>query len=205
MWETRVRSQGREDPLEKELATHSSILACRSPWTEPGRLQSTGSQRQTRCARALSLVWLWDRMNSSLPGSSVHRTFQARILEWAAFPFPEDLPDPGIQLRWIQLRSLEFPALAGGFFTSRRLSPGSPCFQGIPSQINTRVQWGVSELIVQGKYRAGFVWRLNLGRVKLKNLRIRRTCLVHLHPRRKTSLSKLISSCPPSLSPSTSS
>ena len=41
--ETSVRSRGWEDPLEKELATHSSILAWRIPWTEePGRLQSTG-------------------------------------------------------------------------------------------------------------------------------------------------------------------
>ena len=39
-------SLGREDPLEKEMATHSSILAWKIPWTEePGRLQSTGSQR----------------------------------------------------------------------------------------------------------------------------------------------------------------
>ena len=46
MQETRVRSLGREDPLEKEMATHSSILAWRIPWTEePGGLQSTGSQR----------------------------------------------------------------------------------------------------------------------------------------------------------------
>ena len=46
MRETWVRSLGREDPLEKEMATHSSILAWRIPWTEePGRLQSTGSQR----------------------------------------------------------------------------------------------------------------------------------------------------------------
>ena len=44
--ETQVRSLGREDPLEKEMATHSSILAQRIPWTEkPGGLQSTGSQR----------------------------------------------------------------------------------------------------------------------------------------------------------------
>ena len=42
---TRVRFLGWEDPLEKEMATHSSILAWRIPWTEePGRLQSTGSQ-----------------------------------------------------------------------------------------------------------------------------------------------------------------
>ena len=39
MQETQVRFPGREDPLEKEMATHSSILACRIPWTEePGRL-----------------------------------------------------------------------------------------------------------------------------------------------------------------------
>ena len=46
LWETWVRSLGQEDPLEKEMATHSSILAWRIPWTEePGGLQSTGSQR----------------------------------------------------------------------------------------------------------------------------------------------------------------
>ena len=44
--ETQVRSLGREDPLEKEMATHSSTLAWRIPWREdPGRLQSMGSQR----------------------------------------------------------------------------------------------------------------------------------------------------------------
>ena len=44
--ETRVRSLGREDPLEKEMATHSSILAWKIPWMEEfGRLQSMGSQR----------------------------------------------------------------------------------------------------------------------------------------------------------------
>ena len=46
MWETWVWSLGWEDPLEKEMATHSSILAWKIPWTEaPGRLQSMGSQR----------------------------------------------------------------------------------------------------------------------------------------------------------------
>ena len=44
--ETQVRSLGWEDALEKEMATHLSILAWRIPWTEePGRLQSMGSQR----------------------------------------------------------------------------------------------------------------------------------------------------------------
>ena len=45
-WETQVRSLGRKDPLEKEMAIHSSILARKIPWTkEPGRLQSMGSRR----------------------------------------------------------------------------------------------------------------------------------------------------------------
>ena len=46
MRETRVRSLGGEDPLEKEVAIHSSTLAWKIPWTEePDRLQSMGSQR----------------------------------------------------------------------------------------------------------------------------------------------------------------
>ena len=49
MQETRVRSLGWEDPLEEGMATHSSILAWRIPWTEkPNGLQSMGSQR-IRC------------------------------------------------------------------------------------------------------------------------------------------------------------
>ena len=49
-------------------------------------------------------------MNHSLPGSSVHRISQERILEWVAISFSWDLPDPGIE-------SVS-PALAGGFFTT---------------------------------------------------------------------------------------
>ena len=46
MQETQVRSLHQEDPLEKEITTHSSILAWRIPWTEePGRLQFTGLHR----------------------------------------------------------------------------------------------------------------------------------------------------------------
>ena len=46
MWETRLQSLGWEDPLEKEMATHSSTLAWKTPWMEESsRLHSTGSQR----------------------------------------------------------------------------------------------------------------------------------------------------------------
>ena len=59
MWETCVWSLGWEDPLEKEMATHSSILAWRIPWLEePDRLQSMGSQRVGHdWATSLSLYW----------------------------------------------------------------------------------------------------------------------------------------------------
>ena len=52
-------------------------------------------------------------MDCSLPVSSVHGIFQARILEWVAIPFSRDLPDPGVEPV-----SLVPPALAGGFFTT---------------------------------------------------------------------------------------
>ena len=43
VWDTQIRSQGQEDPLEKEMATHSSTLAWKIPWMEePGELQSMG-------------------------------------------------------------------------------------------------------------------------------------------------------------------
>ena len=67
MRELQVRSLDQEDPLEKEMATHSSILAWEIPWTEePGGLQSTGSQSQTQLsnsARSLSscCTLLWQR------------------------------------------------------------------------------------------------------------------------------------------------
>ena len=55
--EMHVQSLGREDPLEGEMATHSSILAWKTPWTEdPGGLQSTGLQKSyTTEAKQLSM------------------------------------------------------------------------------------------------------------------------------------------------------
>ena len=48
MWETQVQSLGQEDPMEKEIATHSSTLAWKIQWMEePGKLQSMGLQRVT--------------------------------------------------------------------------------------------------------------------------------------------------------------
>ena len=76
-----VQSLGWEDALEEEMATHSSILAWRIPWTEePGGLQSVGLQRVRH-------DWVTELMDHSPPGSSVHGILQARILEWVAMPF----------------------------------------------------------------------------------------------------------------------
>ena len=59
--ETQVQSLGQEDPLEKKMATHSSVLAWKIPWTEePGRLQSMGSQRIGHdWATSLSFLFLF--------------------------------------------------------------------------------------------------------------------------------------------------
>ena len=60
MWETWVQSLGWEDLLEKGMATHSSILAWRIPWTEePGRLQSIGSQRVIHDSTTSTVIWGW--------------------------------------------------------------------------------------------------------------------------------------------------
>ena len=54
--ETQVQSLGWKDPLEKEMAIHSSTIAWKIPWTkEPGRLQSMGSQSQTRLSNFTSV------------------------------------------------------------------------------------------------------------------------------------------------------
>ena len=81
MRETWVRFLGQEDPLEKEIATHSSILAWKIPWMEkPGRLQSMGSQRVGHdWATSLSLFtfkhWRrkWQLTPVFLPGESQGR------------------------------------------------------------------------------------------------------------------------------------
>ena len=70
MQETRVRSLGREDPLEKEMATYSSTLAWRIPWTEePCGLQSTGARSWTHL-KQLNWRRKWQPTPVFLPGES---------------------------------------------------------------------------------------------------------------------------------------
>ena len=64
------------------MATLSSILAWEIPWTEePGGLQSMGSQVKSESEVAQSCLTLSQPMACSLPGSSIHGIFQARVLE----------------------------------------------------------------------------------------------------------------------------
>ena len=90
MW---VQSLNWEDPLEEGMATHSSILVWRIPWTEVlGVLQSTGLQRVGHdlvCMHGELLQLcpvLCHPMDCSPPDSSVHEILQARILAWVARP-----------------------------------------------------------------------------------------------------------------------
>ena len=137
MWETWVRSLGQEDPLEKEMVTHSSILAWRIPWTEkPGKLQSTGSQgvrHNWETSLSLSLYWVphsvlgfggWFSSVQSLCSVWLFETpwiGPSRFLltmgfprqeYWSGLPFPSpgDLPNPGTEFM--------SPALAGRCFTT---------------------------------------------------------------------------------------
>ena len=62
IWNTWVRSLGQEDPLEKEMATHSSTFAWKIPWTEePGRLHGVANSR-TRLSDFTSLLFLGDSL-----------------------------------------------------------------------------------------------------------------------------------------------
>ena len=72
--ETRFQSLGGEDPLEKEMATHSRIPAWKIPWTEePGRLQSMGSQRvRHNWATSLSLSFFRRMTNKTLISGFIH-------------------------------------------------------------------------------------------------------------------------------------
>ena len=124
MWETWVRSLGRDDPLETEMATHSSILVWKIPWTEePGGLQSIGSQRVGHGCSDLAQhctaePWLntsshWKVKVKSLsrvqlfatPWTVAYKGSLSMELSrqeyWSRLPFssPGDRPDPGIEPR----------------------------------------------------------------------------------------------------------
>ena len=133
MWETRVQSLDWEDPLERETATHSrtaaaaakSLQSCQPLWPHRQQLTrlpcSRGSPSKNtgvschfllQCMKVKSeskvaqlYPTLCDPLDSSLPGSSIHGIFQARVLEWGAIAFSNCSPVllPGKSHGWRSL------------------------------------------------------------------------------------------------------
>ena len=104
MWETWVQSLGWEDPLEKEKATHSNILAWRIPW---GHKESDTSE-----SLSLSLFTEMEPRSPTLQADSLPAEPQGkpRILERVAYPFSSRSSQPR---NWTRVS-----CIAGGFFTS---------------------------------------------------------------------------------------
>ena len=126
MRETWVRALGREDPLEKEMAIHSSTIAWKIPWTEePGRLQSMGSQRGghdwATSLTYLLLIWrAW----------TVLRLYPMAGLHVHSFPAQENflpfgLMDSMLSASCMQVSSVQGILLLGVKRTSQAIQPAS--------------------------------------------------------------------------------
>ena len=106
--------------LAHDVLPHSSTLAWKIPWTEkPDRLQSMGSQK-SESEFVQSCPTLCDRMDCSLPHSSVHGIFQARVLEWVAISFSRGSSRPRDQTQDSHIVGRHFTIWA-----TREVSQGS--------------------------------------------------------------------------------
>ena len=108
MWETQIQTLSGEDAREKGMATHSSILAWRFPWTEKlGRLQSMGLQSRTRLSDYTTTIngrkWKWSHVQLFVTLCTVACQASPSMgfsrQEYRAFPSPGDLPNPRIEPR----------------------------------------------------------------------------------------------------------
>ena len=126
MRETRVRSLGQEDPLEKEMAVHSSTLAGKIPWTqEPGRLQSVGLQR-------VGHDWATSLSLSGLISTSVYEG-EMTYIDPHFYPYVNNLI---IVKRWFQQPQNKYS------YSKHFLNPSSSIFgififEGTWKRINT--------------------------------------------------------------------
>ena len=135
MQEVWVRSLGQEDSLEKEVATHSSILAWKTPWTEePNRLQSMGSQRvgndlatkRQNCLMEFFIVYVfYECLLCYLKSESISLS-RVRL-----FVTPIDCSPPGSSVHGIpQARMLEWIAIPfSRDLPDPEIEPGSPALQ----------------------------------------------------------------------------
>ena len=116
MQETQVPSLGWEDPLEKEMATHSSILAWRSPWTEePGWVQSVGSQRVGHdWATHTHTVWCHQPVSPlqrKAPGTTVHTRWLSPRSNAQSLLFVSHIPWPAVHFFSWQDLVCSFPGV----------------------------------------------------------------------------------------------
>ena len=156
MWETWVRSLGWEDPLEEGMATHSSTLAWRTPWTEePGGLQSMGSiyiqsivSAAEHCAGQIMKPKCWSWNSDNLATWCEELTHLKRAWCWERLGAGGEGDDPGwdgwmaslTQWTWVWVNS-------SSWWWTRR--PGVLQFMGL--QIRTRLSdW--TELIAQVRF-----------------------------------------------------
>ena len=112
MQETQVRSLGQEDPLEKEMATHSSNLVCKIPWVEePGRLQTMGLQRVgLDWATSLSLSpWLW--LHPTTPAKSRPLPSNHFVITKYSQSSPFLTYEDGVREGWVGLGLTSFNSL----------------------------------------------------------------------------------------------
>ena len=127
MQKTRVQSLGQEDPLEKGMATHSSIPACKSPWTEePGRLQSIASQR-------VRYDWHFHFHFQKPNAVRFHLSEAPRIVRFGDFP-----GDPVVRTcvssagawGWSLVRELRCRKLHNAIFLKKKIKGWLPAAEG---------------------------------------------------------------------------
>ena len=149
MWETRVRFLGQEDPLEKEMAIHSSTLAWKIPWTEkPDRLQSMGSQRvRHNWTTSVSL-------SVQFSPSVLSNSLWPHKLQHARPPCPS--PTSEVHSNSRPLSRWCHPAI------SSSVIPLSSCLQSLPASES----FPMSQLFAWGGQSTGV--SNNLGQVKKK-------------------------------------
>ena len=103
--ETWVQSLGQEDPLEKEMATHSSILAWRIPWTEePGGLQSTGSQSRTQLSDFTFTFRTWKQPRCSSTGEWIKKLWYIYMSEY--YSAIKRNAFESVLMRWVNLEPI---------------------------------------------------------------------------------------------------
>ena len=159
MQETWVRSLGQEDPLEEEMATHSSVLAWRIPWTEePGRLQSMGLLRvghdwttslsfyTTKYWNILNIDkviwWNWD-----FPGGSDNKEFTCRAEDLSSIPGSGRSPGEG-NGHPLQYSGLENPMGRGAWWAAvHGFTKSQTWLEWLTksSGADERKEWGTSE------------------------------------------------------------